>query len=66
MVATPLYACHIQGMPERSSKPKRPRDVSQRAKLIVDIAMGDAEDRDKFPHEGKRQHNSRLGDSSLE
>jgi hypothetical protein len=25
-------------MADRSSKPKRPRDVSQRAKLIVDIA----------------------------
>ena len=33
---------HITGM----SKPKRPRDVSQRAKLIVDIATGEVEDTD--------------------
>ena len=27
-----------------TSKPKRPRDASQRAKLIVDIATGEAEE----------------------
>ncbi len=29
-------------MPNRSSKPKRPRDPSQLAKLIVDMATGEA------------------------
>lgn len=29
--------CHLLGLPERSSKPERPRDVSQRAKMIVDM-----------------------------
>jgi hypothetical protein len=39
-------------MPERSNKkPKRPRDVNQRAKLIVDIATGEAKADD--PDEGK-------------
>lgn len=31
-------ACHITGMPRRSSK--RPRDPNQLAKLIVDMASG--------------------------
>ena len=30
-------------MPNRSSKPKRPRDTNQLAKRIVDIATGEAE-----------------------
>lgn len=46
-------------MPERSSKPKRPRDVSQRAKLIVDIATGEVEDEN--PDEGKNPHAVALG-----
>jgi hypothetical protein len=29
-------------MPNRSSKPKRPRDPNQLAKLIVDMATGEA------------------------
>jgi hypothetical protein len=33
----PAEACHILGM----KKPKRPRDVSQLAKMMVDIASGD-------------------------
>lgn len=33
-------------MPNRSSKPPRPRDPNQRAKLIVDIATGQVEDKD--------------------
>lgn len=33
-------------MPNRSSKPPRPRDPNQLAKLIVDIATGKAEDKD--------------------
>ena len=31
-------------MPKRSSKPKRPRDQNQLAKLIVDISVGEAEE----------------------
>ena len=46
-------------MPTRSSKPKRPRDVSQRAKLIVDIATGEVED--ERPDEGKNPHAVALG-----
>ena len=38
-------------MPNRSSKPRRPRDPNERAKLIVDIATGQVEDKD--PDEGK-------------
>ena len=38
---------YLTHMPTRSSKPKRPRDVSQRAKLIVDIATGEVEDKCK-------------------
>jgi hypothetical protein len=31
-------------MPDRSSKPKRPRDANQLAKLVVDIATGAIKD----------------------
>lgn len=31
-------------MPNRSSKPKRPRDPNQLAKLIVDLSVGEAEE----------------------
>lgn len=40
-----------RGMPNRSSKPKRPRDPNQLAKLITDIATGEVED--EKPDEGK-------------
>lgn len=33
-------------MPNRSSKPKRPRDPNQLAKQIVDIAIGEVQDED--------------------
>lgn len=46
-------------MPNRSSKPKRPRDPSQLAKLIVDIATGETED--KAPDEGKNPAAVELG-----
>lgn len=46
-------------MPTRSSKPKRPRDTSQRAKLIVDIATGEVED--EKPDEGKNPAAVELG-----
>jgi hypothetical protein len=32
-------------MPTRSSKAKRPTDANQRAKMIVDIATGEVEDK---------------------
>lgn len=51
-------------MLERSSKPKRSREMSQRAKLIVDIATGAAKDNDKCGHEEERQQNGRLGAQS--
>ena len=38
-------------MPNRSSKPKRPRDPNQLAKLIVGIATGEVDD--KNPEAGK-------------
>ena len=44
----PWHGGHV---PNRSSKPHRPRDPNQRAKLIVDLATGEVEDTD--PDEGK-------------
>lgn len=38
-------------MPNRSSKPKRPRDANQLAKSIVDLSTGQAEE--VTPDEGK-------------
>ena len=38
-------------MPDRSSKPKRPRDANKLAKAIVDLTTGEAEEVD--PDEGK-------------
>ncbi len=46
-------------MADRSSRPKRPRDLNVRAKLIVDIATGQVEDKD--PDEGKNPHAVALG-----
>jgi len=46
-------------VPNRSSKPPRPRDPNQRAKLIVDIATGQVEDKD--PDEGKNPAAVELG-----
>ena len=43
-----------------ATKPKRPRDVSQRAKLIVDIATGEVEDEPCAPDEEK-QRSGKLG-----
>lgn len=40
-------------------KPKRPRDVSQRAKMIVDIATGEVEDEN--PDEVKNPQAVELG-----
>lgn len=42
-------SCHIAGMTEK--KPKRPRDPAQLAKLMVDIATGEVEDREPTPEE---------------
>lgn len=38
-------------MPNRSSKPKRPRDANQLAKRIADLATGEAEE--EQPDKGK-------------
>lgn len=46
-------------MPNRSSKPPRPRDPNQRAKLIVDLATGQVQDKD--PDEGKNPAAVALG-----
>ena len=46
MTLPPLRAT-LCGMPNRSSKPKRPRDANQLAKRIVDLATGQAEERPK-------------------
>ena len=45
-------------MPDRPRK-KRPRDISQRAKMIVGIATGEVED--KPEDEGKNPHAVALG-----
>lgn len=44
MVESSVDGCHFVNMPNRSSKPKRPRDTNQLAKRIVDISTGEAED----------------------
>ena len=49
-------------MPNRSSKQRRPRDPNQRAKLIVGIATGQAEDKD--PDESKNPAAVTLGGSA--
>ena len=49
-----------EGMPEKH--PKRPRDFSQAAKLVVDIASGQVEDREPTPEEqGKNPAAVALG-----
>ena len=50
--------CDNEGMPDRPRK-KRPRDISQRAKMIVGIATGEVED--KPEDEGKNPHAVALG-----
>ena len=54
MLARSPSACHIQGM----AKVKRPRDTNQRAKLIVDVATGEVED--KGPEKAKGQRKGGL------
>jgi len=45
-----------------SKHPKRPRDFSQAAKLVVDIASGQVEDRELTPEEqGKDPAASAMG-----
>jgi hypothetical protein len=39
-----IQPCHISGMVKH---PKRPRDFSQAAKLVIDIASGQVEDQKK-------------------
>lgn len=47
-------------MPKRSSKPKRPRDVNQLAKVITDEATGQAPPK-ADPDEGKNPNAVALG-----
>lgn len=47
-------------MPSRSSKPKRPRDMNQLAKAIVDISVGEAPP-EVDPDEGKNPAAVALG-----
>ena len=45
----PHWSWHTAAMTEK--KPKRPRDPAQLAKLMVDIATGEVEDREMTPEE---------------
>lgn len=47
-------------MPSRSSKPKRPRDMNQLAKAIVDLSVGEAPP-EVDPDEGKNPAAVALG-----
>ena len=42
--------------------PKRPRDFSQAAKLVVDIASGQVEDRERTPEEQGKDPGFRAGE----
>jgi hypothetical protein len=48
-------------MPTGPKGEKRPRDPNQLAKLIVDIATGQVEDREPTPEEGKNPAAVALG-----
>lgn len=51
---------HTASMPEKH--PKRPRDPAQLAKLMIDIASGEVEDREPTPEEqGKDPAAAALG-----
>lgn len=47
----PHRLAKIAGLRKMTSHPKRPRDPAQLAKLIVDIATGEVEDREPTPEE---------------
>lgn len=49
----------ILDMPNRSSKPKRPRDINQLGKLILDITTGEIEEDN--PDDGKDPNAVALG-----
>ena len=38
--------------PDPDKKPKRPRDANQRAKMIIDIATGEVEEKPQEPKRG--------------
>jgi hypothetical protein len=48
-MAATLIPGHIAKMPDKH--PKRPRDFSQAAKLVIDVATGQREDREPTPEE---------------
>jgi hypothetical protein len=50
LIKTPTIGSgNVSGSHPLSNHPKRPRDPAQLAKLIVDIATGEAQDSDKGP-----------------
>ena len=51
MLARGRPACHVKTM----VKAKRPRDTNQLAKLIVDVATGEVEDKGPEKAEGQRK-----------
>lgn len=61
--AKALAAWNNQGMTNTRPKPrKRPRDFSQAAKLVIDVATGQVEDREPTPEEqGKNPAAAALG-----
>jgi hypothetical protein len=61
--AKALSMWNNQGVTDDRPKPrKRPRDFSQAAKLVIDIATGQVEDRPPTPEEeGKDPAAARLG-----
>jgi hypothetical protein len=59
-VADSAGSAHIASMAEKH--PKRPRDFSQAAKLVIDVATGQVEDREPTPEEqGKDPAAAALG-----
>lgn len=63
-LAFPCARCHIPGMTDR---PKRPRDTNELAKLIVELATGEAKD-DAAPEkaDGQRRGGIKGGKARAE
>jgi hypothetical protein len=51
--------CHITSMTDR--KPKRPRDPSQLAKLVVDIATGEEEEQEATALQKRAAKGGKVG-----
>ena len=52
--------CNFWGKDVTDKHPKRPRDVNQLAKMILDIATGEKPDRDRWMFFGRERHPSKL------